>query len=501
MAKKILENLATFGVQRGKINDNFTELYEDKLEDTTERAYAIEDQNNVESIYITNSGQFGVAEFDEITKQKVRDFVGVIEPVEPIEPAQSVVYKPSLDNYVDVNHILTYGQSLSVGQTEVVISSVSPYPNNLLNFDGVTRTSTYDKSLTGDTYPINRRISFNPLIERVSDGALNTLRETPSSGTAESLAYEINKFSDVKFPTLPLKVLVSAPGWGATTAAQLSKGSLYYGRLIEDVTAGKTIANALGKVYKVLAVTWTQGESDYLSNTSKQSYKDTMIQLKTDLNADIKEITGQKDDIVIVMYQVATSNGGGKSVPIIALAQYELAMTEKGFYMASPMYHMKYNDPFHLKSESSKMIGVHYGFAINKIISEKIDWKPLHPKSHIKQGNIVKVKFEVPKAPLVFAPANDVTLTNKGFSVIKGGVDILTSVSLGDDGISVNLFCSGNTFGAVLKYGFNVTDTTPATIKLNLGNLRDSQGETIKFNINAVDKRVDNWCPIFEYNL
>lgn len=77
-------------------------------------------------------------------------------------------------------------------------------------------------------------IALTPIVERVSDGApaTGTLRETPTSGILESLALEINKFSTITFPTLPIKLLGSAPGWGATTVLQLSKGTSYYSQLI-----------------------------------------------------------------------------------------------------------------------------------------------------------------------------------------------------------------------------------------------------------------------------
>ena len=131
-----------------------------------------------------------------------------------------------LSRYTDVNHVITYGQSLSVGQTEKVISSSSIYPQNLICFDGVVRTSPYDKSQSGDIYPTNRRLSFSPLKERVNDGVLaGLLAETPATGTAESLALEINKTAFKSFPALDMKILVSVPSEGASTIEPLSKGS------------------------------------------------------------------------------------------------------------------------------------------------------------------------------------------------------------------------------------------------------------------------------------
>lgn len=471
------------------------------FQQTSDGRFTIADPEGFEAFEITQDGFTGINRFTDETKTRILDF---ILPEIPAVETTSTSTAPSLDKYADINGVEQYGQSLSVGQTEAVITTAALFPN-LVNFDGVTRTSAYDKSLTGDTYPTNRRLALVPITERVNDGATatGTLRETPTAGILECLALEINKFSPVTFPTLPMKLLGSAPGWGATTVAQLSKGSTYYAQLIADVTAGKTLANATDKVYKCLAVTWTQGESDYVSSTSSADYKSRLIQLRNDLNTDIKSITGQTDDIAFVMYQTATSNGGGKTYPNIALVQYDLALNTAGFYMATPMYQFKYNDGFHLKAESSKLLGAYYGFVINKIISENVDWKPIHPKSYQIQGNLCKLKFEVLKAPLKFQAANTITLANKGFTVIKGGVDILTSVTIGDDGVSVNLKCSASPVGALIQYGINVTLTPGGTTnsKVNMGNLCDSQGITQKFNIGGTDLPMDNWSPIFEYQI
>ena len=413
-------------------------------------------------------------------------------------PDNRIINDSYRDKLADVNHIIDNGQSLSVGQTEIVITTAALYPN-LVNFDGVTRTSPYDLSLTGDAYPINRHESFVPITERVNDGSVATgqLRETPTSGILENLALEINKVSSVQFPTLPIQLLGSAPGWGATTVAQLSKGSQYYAQLIADVNGGKSIANAQGKIYKVSAITWTQGESDYIAGTTAVSYKASMIQLRNDLNTDIKAITGQTDDIPIVMYQTATSKGGNVDFPNIAISQYDLVTNEDGFYFATAMYNMNYNDNFHLKSESSKLLGAYYGLTISNLLQDK--YKFLHPISKLIQGNICKLNFEVPNPPLKFQNANGVNLTNKGFKVMKSGVDILTSVSIGTDGVSVNLICSESPNGGLVQYGNNITNVTNSIV--NLGNLSDSQGDEKTFTISGVVKKLDNWSPIFEYQL
>ena len=90
-------------------------------------------------------------------------------------------------------------------------------------------------------------------------------------------------------------------------------------------------------------------------------------------------------------------------------------------------------------------------------------------------------------------------LTNKGFAVIKSSTNIITSVSLGLSGDTVNITCSESPIGALVQYGITPTDIT--VTKLNLGNLKDSQGDLEKFTILGVEHNMDNWCPVFEYQL
>ena len=261
--------------------------------------------------------------------------------------------------------------------------------------------------------------------------------------------------------------------------------------------AGLNISSALGKQYKVIAVTWTQGETDYIDSTSEDSYKASLIALKNDINTDIKAMTNQKEDVAFVMYQTATSQGGGKSFPNIALAQLYCALNETGIYMATPMYQMDYNDPFHLKSASSKLLGNYYGRTINEVVTLSEDVKPMHVISAVVQGSIIKLKMKVNSLPLVFDAANGVTLLNKGFSVIKSGSDILNSTSIGDDGDSVLLYCSSDPSGATVQYGVNVTSVPNSNV--NLGNLRDSNGDNDQVVIDGNTYFMHNWCPIFTY--
>ena len=67
------------------------------------------------------------------------------------------------------------------------------------------------------------------------------------------------------------------------------------------------------------------------------------------------------------------------------------------------------------------------------------------------------------------------------------------------NGITVKLTCSESPIGSTVQYALDAYDN--AFAKINVGFLRDSQGEDEKTIINAVTYRLDNWSPVFEYTL
>ena len=399
-------------------------------------------------------------------------------------------------HFEDVNHVISYGQSLSVGETEKVISTqtLAKY-GNLISFGGSVLTNPN----SGD-YPGNLT-SFDTLYEKTNTGvAPGALNETPVTGTCEKLYQEY--FNGIG-ANKNIKILGSAPGEGATTISQLSKGSIYYTRVMDDVNAGKNVSTGLGLTYQVSSVIWTQGESDYVNGTTRAVYKSLLTQLMIDLNTDIKAITGQSNDIRFISYQTATIREFAVT-PEIAVAQYELAIEDSNILeMATPMYFMHYKDGFHLIGEYSKLMGTYYGKTLSdNYINEKN--KPLYPIGHIIKGNNIELTFDVPKSPLVFEtiPVAEV-ITNQGFQVMDGVTDILTSISLDGNGTNLILSCSSDPTGATIRYGYQkgTITTLAGPAKLSMGYLRDSNGNSERIEIDGNIHKLDNWLPVLEYNL
>src|SRR5690606_6745243 len=104
-------------------------------------------------------------------------------------------------------------------------------------------------------------------------------------------------------------------------------------------------------------------------------------------------------------------------------------INEPYFHLATPIYHLKYRDGYHLFPESYKLYGHYLGRALSQVIKGE-DYEPLHPTSHTVSGNDVLLKFN--KTGLVFEKPEYLVaaITNKGFNLKNAGIDIITSVTI-----------------------------------------------------------------------
>jgi hypothetical protein len=113
-------------------------------------------------------------------------------------------------------------------------------------------------------------------------------------------------------------------------------------------------------------------------------------------------------------------------------------------------------------------------------------------------GSTVSAKFRVPKPPLVLDTIHVTNPGQYGFSLVTAtGIEIgLRSVSVSSADTVTIVARRPVPVGAKLRYAFkggvSGSKTGPR------GNLRDSQGDTLVFDPTGINKRMDNWCVIFE---
>lgn len=388
-----------------------------------------------------------------------------------------------------VNQIFGYGQSLSVGQATPAISTAQSY-DNLMFYRGMRPQYDYTGETVAQWYT-----SLVPAIEAQSP-TQSSLAETPSMGTADMIKERILAEEGKSYTQHQYQILISTPGYGATTIAELSKGGTHFARMVEQATYGKNLANAAGKTHAVQAVTWTQGESDYLAGTTQTTYAARLNTLIADINTDIKAATGQTKDIPVIGYQISSHiTYAADDFPDIALAQLEVEAANPLFYIACAMYPFSYHSGGHISNVSTRWLGGYYGLAYKRIVVNGEDWKPLKPIASVRQNNVAEIRFHVPQGKLTFDTTQVAAQTNYGFALLdqNGAAMTISSVEIIDtDRVRIKASVTIPA-GAKVRYAFTGDTIT------GKGNLRDSQGDTITFAIpGSTAKRMDNWCLIFE---
>jgi hypothetical protein len=135
--------------------------------------------------------------------------------------------------------------------------------------------------------------------------------------------------------------------------------------------------------------------------------------------------------------------------------------------------------------------------AYKRVIIDGGDWKPLQPKSHIRQGNVCVVTFDVPSGPLVLDTTAVSNPGNYGFALVDsaGAALTISSVSqIGPDRIKI-VAAASIPSGAKVRYawGDGATANSGPTTGAR-GNLRDSAGDRLMSDFG----KLHNWCVIFE---
>ncbi|AQS46553.1 hypothetical protein BMG03_01100 [Thioclava nitratireducens] len=378
----------------------------------------------------------------------------------------------------EYNHLLFYGQSLSVGAASGSVISVSqPYSN--VTFNGGPR------AWDGAAFDFS---AFKPLVEDAvspaPDGGTNR-QETPCSGAANFASTVLA--ADGIAPTDHV-ILASTAGHGSYRIDQLDKASAWYPNLIAHVTG----AQALNSDHAVHALCWMQGENDISVSTLYQTYYDALERLQADVETDVQSETGQTSPVYCLTYQVSF---GAAVHSDIALAHLNLAQKSNRFFLSTPMYHFPYTAGVHLTAEGYKWAGAYFGRAYAEIVQgRKPRW--LNPVSATRRGAEIRVRFQVPTLPLVLDTTTLAVTTDYGFQVTDDGSPAAIS-NIAVQGSDVVITLAAAPSGTVtVRYaldhlGAGLTITNGAS-----GNLRDSTPDAI--TISGTPRPLYHVSPAFE---
>lgn len=291
-------------------------------------------------------------------------------------------------------------------------------------------------------------------------------------------------------------VCIFPGGHGMNTIQQLMKPAEPYNKLIKEIQTAHDKAVERGWEFFVPAVCWMQGESDIVEYPD-YDYKEYFHRMYNNLNADIKNVTHQKEDIRIICYQSSTITKGLRYKPNdydgieskTPTAQMELIRDDSLIWVSGPTYPYDFvNESLHIDAVGQQCIGTLAAKSALGILRNEKRHIGLVPMAYQVEGNDIRIDFNVPCPPLCFDTIHVKKADNFGFNVIRfDGADIISDVMI--DNNSVMIRCTESPDKCRLRYGINGEFLRGGRKVGPRGNLRDSQNT------------VPNWCLMFEIRI
>ena len=378
----------------------------------------------------------------------------------------------------DINLILSYGQSLSVyGSNDFGIDiggvpSVYPYYNNILKFsniNGVEVLAAIKNATNLDS--LNLDDIFGTDFAQLESG--ETIHSLGHFALYyDKLLIEKNHYTEEQLPKF-LLASCGEPGVGIPSL----ENKQYYNRIIASVKQGMKIALSNNQSFNVPFLAWLQAEGNYKKDYDGV-YKGHLLNLFDMINRDVKEITGQTNDIIFICYNPCTevyhdidyNKKNDKALQII-----EAEQERDNIVHGSAMHIFGYGDELHTSGNSYKLIGSLNALQAYNIIEENKEIPLLIPISHsvvkgIDDMYYIQLDYDVMYPPLQFKKPNDNIVNFNYSNIVKHGFRILISesadfstddtniiqdVTISENGKSIILKCNQDPTGKILTYAWD----------------------------------------------
>ena len=412
---------------------------------------------------------------DAVTELKIGPLTGLNLTPEVIDLNKSPIFR-KLSEYIPIGEntwvFAHTGQSLAEGGVGGdTVNGLIPYPE-------------YVKMLSSGPVGLNTQVLGSSVL---------TLAEKTRVTIASS--YMRNARNSVLGASE--NVVFHGQAWGGKNYNELKKGGstgVYEKIIAQAQLAHNAYTNA---IYKGISV--IHGEQDGLDNNT--NYAANLNQWKLDFNTDLKAVTGQSQDIPLLLCQVGSSSGYNFIAGITStgfpsqLEQLKAHETYQNIYLVCPKYQLAYFDHSHITNNAQRLLGEYYAKAFEKII-ETGTYSPLRPDNISGVGNTITISFLGRVGNLVFDTTNVIAATNQGFAYNDDSGRTITNVQIINNQVVITL---SGTIGAnpIVGYAYN-NGAGGASNQINglgaRGNLRDSDTAVSSFN----GQNLFNWCVIFK---
>jgi hypothetical protein len=403
--------------------------------------------------------------------------------------------------------IIGTGQSLSVGWEAGIVSPTQPFKNLKLLDQGPDPKYPIDAGVTGQW-------SVTPLIEPIRKAVAGTgmgyddsqypnnifhyndsYGETPHAGMANTL-------STVWAARAGMGDYVTAHsvvGWSGHCLSDIDKkgGKRSFPAAMSEAKIFKKLAEAQGKTYGVGGIVLTHGECD----STNANYGTGLYQMWQDYNTDLKAITGQKNDVVLLISQQSSVAAGTTSS---AVQVWKAGNDHPGQIVCTGPKYAFGQYGLHLSGPRYERVGEKYAEVFDLMVNQGIAWKPVGPNKVTRNGAVITLDFDVPNPPLVWdqhlnAPHQTVHTAwakGRGFEVIDAAKNEIAIASTEIQGSSIILtLAQAPAAGTALTVGYALTpDATGYTAGGDNGmhgQLRDSDSfegyakETIEVSVTS----------------
>jgi hypothetical protein len=401
---------------------------------------------------------------------------------EPL-PASIIPPETGLRPGWDLNGIIGTGQSLAVGVEGTPLRATAGSFHNLKLDLGNHFWPASDAD--------SRRLSLVRLREpiRAASGRYpapyprNICGETPHTCMASQVTRLVLDASLGRGDYVTVHSVVGESGQpmsviGKDAPRSEATGFAYESSLFETRAIAR-LAKAARRSFGVAAIVLTHGESD----AENPDYERSLLALWQSYNEDLPKITGQTAAIPVLLTQQSSCPTNAGSLAGSALAAWRASRAAgSGVVCVGPRYQYSYaDDGAHLDSLGYDRLGEKYGQVFFESTLRGRPWRPLAPLSARRDGDLIRVEFEVPVPPLVWddqlpsAPAVPREwAAGRGFELSSPhGPLTIAAVEISEN--SVLIHAPGAARGPLLvRYGASAAASVRPRGTFRWGQLRDS---------------------------
>jgi hypothetical protein len=302
----------------------------------------------------------------------------------------------------DVVHLLATGQSLSVGQQQIVpVSTTQPYRNRMI-FDAA---GVYD--ISDPSAPTLRTIPLVAPQRPVLFGQMPYPQNLQGESADVSACNMIAALAlDSAFAAFA--VADSCVGQSGAVMGVIEKGGTgnAYDAGLYEAQVYKRLAGDAGESIAPLGVLLTHGETNAIIGTSTASYEASLQTLWSDYQTDLRAIYATAAEVPMWLSQQNSCPTSFAGMNTTAIAQWKAAALNPSIVLTGPKYQYDYTGGGNLHISLYPPVGEKYAeviwWTVLALQGRRPRWQPLWPTSFVRVGTLVTIGFFVPFAPMIF---------------------------------------------------------------------------------------------------